>query len=72
MTATDPRAPIRTGVIGAGFIGPAHIESLRRLGFVQVVALADNTQELAERRAADLSVPQAYGRYEDLIADPAV
>jgi predicted dehydrogenase len=72
MTATDPRAPIRTGVIGAGFIGPAHIESLRRLGFVQVVALADNTQELAERRAADLSVPQAYGRYQDLIADPAV
>lgn len=27
-------ARIRVGVIGAGFIGPAHIESLRRLGYV--------------------------------------
>ena len=24
--------PLRMGVIGTGFIGPAHIEALRRLG----------------------------------------
>src|SRR5579864_7620171 len=46
-------APIRVGVIGAGFIGPAHIESLRRLGYVEVVALAGSSQESAERKAAD-------------------
>ena len=38
---SDPiRVPIRVGIVGAGFIGPVHIESLRRLGCVEVVALA--------------------------------
>lgn len=34
---------INVGIIGSGFIGPAHIEALRRLGFVQVVALCDGS-----------------------------
>ncbi len=66
------RLPIRVGVIGAGFIGPAHIESLRRLGYVEVVALAGSSRESAERKAAALYVPKAYGDYHDLIADPDV
>jgi predicted dehydrogenase len=64
--------PIRVGVIGAGFIGPAHIESLRRLGFVEVVALAGSSQASAERKAAALCVPRAYGDYRRLIEDPQV
>jgi predicted dehydrogenase len=63
---------IRVGVIGAGFIGPAHIESLRRLGSVEVIALAGSSQESAERKAAELFVPKAYGDYQDLIRDPEV
>jgi predicted dehydrogenase len=63
---------IRVGVIGAGFIGPAHIESMRRLGYVDVVALSGSTQESAERKAAQLSVPKAYGDFFDLIRDPEV
>lgn len=63
---------IRVGVIGAGFIGPAHIESMRRLGYVDVVALSGSTQESAERKAEQLSVPRAYGDYYDLIRDPDV
>src|SRR5438270_7703042 len=70
MTAV--RLPIRVGVIGAGFIGPAHIESLRRLGFVEVVALAASSQESADKKAAELFVPRAYGDYYDLIRDPEV
>jgi predicted dehydrogenase len=31
----------KVGVIGLGFIGMAHIEALRRLGFVDVEAVAD-------------------------------
>ncbi|HVA90840.1 MAG TPA: Gfo/Idh/MocA family oxidoreductase [Chloroflexota bacterium] len=61
---------IRVGVIGAGFIGPAHIESLRRLGGVAVLALAGRDQESAERKAAALGIPRAYGDYLKLIADP--
>lgn len=71
--ATDaPQLPIRAGVIGAGFIGPAHIESLRRLGYVQVTALAGSGQESAEAKAAALQIPRAYGNYEDLCRDPEV
>jgi predicted dehydrogenase len=66
------RLPIRVGIIGAGFIGPVHVESLRRLGFVEVAALAGRDQPSAERKAAALFVPRAYGNYLDLIADPAI
>ena len=72
MAASIPHLPIRVGVIGAGFIGPAHIESLRRLGFVEIVALAGSSQESAAQKAADLFIPRAYGDYLDLIGDPAV
>lgn len=61
---------IKVGVIGAGFIGPAHIESLRRLGNVEVVGLAGRDQASAEAKAALLGIPRAYGKYLDLIADP--
>ncbi|GAC1473526.1 MAG: Gfo/Idh/MocA family oxidoreductase [Chloroflexota bacterium] len=66
---TDTNGRIQVGVIGAGFIGPAHIESIRRLGYVDVIALAAGSQESAERKAAELSVPRAYGDYFDLIRD---
>ena len=44
---------IKVGVVGTGFIGPAHIEALRRLPNVEVVALCEVNIELArseERR----------------------
>ncbi len=63
---------IKAGVIGTGFIGPAHVEALRRLGFVEVVAVAEQGQELARAKADALSIPKAYGDYHDLLADPDV
>ena len=63
---------VRVGVVGAGFIGPAHVESLRRLGFVDVVALAGRGRESAAQKAAELFIPKAYGDYLELIADPEV
>lgn len=63
---------IKVGIIGAGFIGPAHIESLRRLGFVEVVALATSREETARSKAKALSIPKAYGDYQDLIKDEEV
>jgi predicted dehydrogenase len=59
---------IRVGVIGAGFIGPAHIEALRRLGFVDVVALSTSSDETAAVKAKNLSIPNHYGNYLDMIA----
>nr|WP_024965711.1 Gfo/Idh/MocA family oxidoreductase [Pantoea sp. IMH] len=51
---------INVGIIGSGFIGPAHIEALRRLGNINVVAICDRQQASAEARAAELHVPHAY------------
>jgi predicted dehydrogenase len=59
----------RTGLVGGGFVGRIHAEALRRLGFVEVVALAEANQKLAEEIAAELSIPRAYGDYRDLIHD---
>jgi predicted dehydrogenase len=47
---------IKVGVVGTGFIGPAHIEALRRLPNVEVTALAEITKELAEEKAAQLGI----------------
>ncbi|ABP66036.1 oxidoreductase domain containing protein [Caldicellulosiruptor saccharolyticus DSM 8903] len=60
---------IKAGVIGTGFIGPAHIEGLRRLGFVDVVALADINEEVAKQKAELLSIEKYYGDYKDLLND---
>lgn len=51
---------INVGIIGTGFIGPAHIEALRRLGNISVVAICDANQVAADARAAELNVPYAY------------
>ncbi len=60
---------IRVGVVGAGFIGPVHIESMRRLGFVDVVALATSTEETAKAKARALSIPKACSSYEELLEE---
>ena len=56
---------MRVGIIGIGFIGAAHIEALRRLGYVDVVALAD--AQGAEEKAAQLYVPKGYGDYKEML-----
>jgi predicted dehydrogenase len=63
---------IKAAIIGSGFIGPVHVEAIRRLGFVDVIALAERDQALAEAKAAELSIPKAYGDYHELLADPQI
>ena len=63
---------IKVGIVGSGMMGPIHTEALRRLGFVDVVALAEATDELAKTKAAQLHIPKAYGDYRKLVADPEV
>lgn len=65
-------ARIGMGIVGAGFIGPHHIDAVRRLGFVDVVALADMNEALAREKAASLNIPKSYGSYEAMLDDPAI
>lgn len=60
------------GIVGAGFIGPHHVDAVRRLGFVDVVALADMNEALAKEKASALHIPKSYGSYEAMLADPAI
>jgi predicted dehydrogenase len=63
---------VRVGVIGAGFIGRIHIEALRRLGYVDVVALSEKDRATADSTAAELRVPKAFGNSEDLLKDKEI
>jgi predicted dehydrogenase len=63
---------IGMGLVGAGFVGPHHIDAVRRLGFVDVVAIAASNETSARAKADALGVPRAYGSYQALIDDPGV
>ncbi|HBE77458.1 MAG TPA: dehydrogenase [Firmicutes bacterium] len=58
----------KVGIIGLGFIGTAHLEALRRLNFIEVVAVAEKNLE----KAHSVNVPKVYERWEDLVSDPEV
>ena len=49
---------LRAAVAGMGFIGFAHVEALRRLPYVDVVAIADPV--CAKEKAERLGVPAGY------------
>lgn len=63
---------VKAGIIGTGFIGPAHVEAARRLGFVEMAALAEMDQATADAKAAQLSIEKAYGDYRALLDDPSI
>jgi predicted dehydrogenase len=63
---------INAAVIGAGFIGPAHVEALRRLGFVKVVALADLDPAVAAAKAEQLSILQYTTDIDVVLNDPKI
>jgi len=56
---------IKAGVIGVGFIGPVHVEALRRLGDVEVIAVAGARPGSTQAKAAELAVPRAYDNWRD-------
>ena len=60
------------GLIGPGFVAAHHIDAVRRLGDVDVVAIAGSSQESAERKAREYKVERAYGDFHALISDPDV
>jgi predicted dehydrogenase len=63
---------IGMGIVGAGFVGPHHVDAVRRLGYVDVVAVAGSSQASAEKKAEALGARKAYGSYEALLNDPDV
>lgn len=63
---------IKAAIIGTGFIGAEHIEAVRRLGYVEIVALAEVTQTVADQKCAQFSVPRGVANWQELIDDPEI
>lgn len=57
-----PLHTLRAGIIGTGFIGPVHLEALKRLG-VQVTAICGSTKN-ARLAAERWGIPEVYGDYD--------
>lgn len=60
------------GLVGPGFIAAHHIDAVRRLGDVEVIAIAGSSEQSAKRKAQEYKVDRAYGDYKELIADPEI
>jgi predicted dehydrogenase len=60
-----------SAVVGTGFIGPVHVEALRRLGR-PVVGILGSSPAKSQAAAAALGLPKGYGSFEEVLADPQV
>lgn len=58
-------AKYRTGVIGSGFIGGLHVETVRRLGIGEVVALTETAD--AKGKAESMYIPNYFDDYKKMI-----
>ncbi len=70
-----PSAPeqpiIKAAIVGTGFIGPAHLEALRRNN-ISVSGLVASTEEKGKAKARILGVPYAYPTFEAMLDDPDI
>jgi predicted dehydrogenase len=64
--------PIRTAIFGTGFMGRVHLEAVRRLESVEVVAIAGRNVEAARRLGTGFSVPTITTDYREVLRDPAI
>ena len=62
---------IQAAVIGSGFIGPVHVEALRRVG-IPVAGILDADPVRSREAAALLGLPKAYASLDELLADDQV
>jgi predicted dehydrogenase len=63
---------LRAALIGTGFMGKVHAENLRRLGTVEIVALAGSQNERARQFGKSIGVNRTTGNYQELLEDPSI
>ena len=64
-------AEVAAAVVGAGFIGPVHVEALRRAG-VRVAGVLGVSDDESRRAAASMGLPRAYRSFDEVLADDGV
>lgn len=58
-------------VVGTGFMGPVHVEGLRRTG-IPVAGILGSTAEKSRAQAERLGLPKGYASFEEVLDDPQV
>jgi predicted dehydrogenase len=65
--------PVRWGVLGTSkYARDWIVRGMMKSPELQVVAVGSRTRAKADSFAKDLGIPEAYGSYEELLADPRV
>jgi predicted dehydrogenase len=62
---------IRTAMLGTGFMGIVHSEAVRRLGYVEVAAVAGSTLAKAQAFAAQNHIPAAAA-WDEIVKDASI
>jgi predicted dehydrogenase len=63
---------LKTAVFGSGFMGRVHTEGIRRLGNVEVAAIAASSEEKARKFGDEVGVSRTTGDYRTLLQDPEI
>ena len=64
--------PVKLGVIGCGVIGTSHIEAAASSRIIDLVAVADLREDVANSLAEKHNVGTVYNEGKDLIEDSGV
>ena len=62
---------VSAAVVGTGFIGPVHVEAIRRLGH-RVIGVLGSSAEKSRAAADAQGIEKGYASFADLLADTAV
>src|SRR5690606_39603670 len=63
---------IKTAVLGSGFMGAAHVEGLRRVPGVEVVAISSIDRPKAEELCAQFAIPTLYDDWQEILSNPEI
>jgi predicted dehydrogenase len=63
---------VKTAIFGTGFIGRVHLDAVRRLESVDVVALVDPHIEPAQLLGAGFGIPTVASDYRAILANPEI
>lgn len=63
---------IKAAIIGTGFMGKVHTEGIRRLGNVEVAAVAATSAAKAESFATEMHIERGSGDYREILADRSI
>jgi len=68
----DVMRPFRVAVLGAGFMGQAHLAALRQIPGVDVAVLVDHTLEAARAKAQYWGVPRWGTDWREVVGEPDI